>query len=209
MNYGQIRDYILQLINRYTVAGEKYQPSYNNQQDYLLKIPALVNDALVYIASGVRRIPAQRLLRFSDGTVQGRYRAYGLPEDCIEVRSGGLLMPSSSGMRYVTDYIVLEPNTILVPREVEQDMVLEYYRLPQLLPDKVSEDYRIDAAPDVQMAVCYYVAAHLVMFDDEFIYTSLYKEFENKAARLIQPPAATAAVVCDVYESEGAWGTDV
>ena len=45
MTYGQVRDHVLMLLNQYTIAGSAVEPSYNNQQDYLARIPALVSTA--------------------------------------------------------------------------------------------------------------------------------------------------------------------
>ena len=57
MNYGQVRDQVLKLLNQYSVAGDKVDGSYNNQADYLLRIPELVNDAMTEIATTARKIP--------------------------------------------------------------------------------------------------------------------------------------------------------
>ena len=208
MNYGQMKDYILQLINRYSVAGTKYQPSYNNQQDYILKIPGLINDGLIYIASSIRKIPAQHILCPHEGEMYGQhYRRYILPEDCLEVQSGGLMLPGArqGESRWLKEYILQEPDFILLPAWLKEDAVLEYYRRPQLLPQAPEEDCRVDALLDVQMAVCYYAAAHLVIHDDEYIYTMLYNEFENRASRLVQAPTTEIGRVYDAYGIEG-WG---
>ena len=201
MNYGQMRDYILQLINRYSVAGAKYAPSYNNQQDYIIKIPGLINDGLIYIASSIRKLPSHKICRPDEGEVYGSYIRYEYPEDCLEIASGGLFLPNAGAgaARYLTDYIIQEPNSILIPARINDEAILEYYRLPKLLGINPSEDQKIDAAADVQLAICYYVAAHLIQFDDSYIYTSLYNEFESRAERLIQAPTTEIRRTHDVY----------
>ena len=57
----------------------------------------------------------------------------------------------------------------------------------------------IDAPLPVQMAIPYYVAAHLVMEDDSFRYASLYNEFSNRMDRLVPPPYTEIQDVEDVY----------
>lgn len=205
MNYGQMRDYILQLINRYSIAGAKYALSYNNQQDYVNKIPGLINDGLIYIASSIRKLPAQKVYLPEDGEIYGNYIRHLYPGDCIEISSGGLLLPNSSGKRYLTEYIIQEPDYILLPAWLKEEAVLEYYREPRLLRADPSDKEGVDAALDVQLAICYYVAAHLVQFDDSYIYTSLYNEFESRAERLIQTPTTEIHRAHDVY----AFGGDV
>ena len=194
-----MRDYILQLINRYSIAGNKYAPSYNNQQDYLNRIPALINDGMIYIASSIRKLPAQRVYRREDGEVYGNYIRHPYPEDCLELCSGGLFLPTSSGKRFLTDYLIQAPDHILLPAWLNDDAVMEYYREPRLLRATPEDRDAVDATADVQLAVCYYAAAHLVQFDDSYIYTSLYNEFEKRAERLIQAPTTEINRTYDVY----------
>ena len=45
MKYGELRDQVLKLLNQYTVAGDPVAETYNNQADYLKRIPTFANDA--------------------------------------------------------------------------------------------------------------------------------------------------------------------
>lgn len=204
MNYGEIRDASLQLINQYTIAGAPYVPSYNNQQDYLNKIPFLINDCLIYIASTVCRYPSQVTLDPEKGEEYGNYIRFVLPDDLLELIPGGLLVPNADkrrGESSIWTRYKIEPDHILIPRDVDKQLILPYYRRPQLLPFSgiPSDDTVIDAPLTVQMAIPYYVAAHLVMEDDAFRYASLYNEFENKLARLVPAPYTEIQEVFDVY----------
>ena len=58
MNYAWARDFALELINQYSVAGDPVLLSYNNQADYLARIPKLLDDAQNLVATTVRRIRA-------------------------------------------------------------------------------------------------------------------------------------------------------
>ena len=51
MTYGQMRDRVLMLLNQYSIAGGKIRVTYNNQADYLTRVPGAVNEALVYLAN--------------------------------------------------------------------------------------------------------------------------------------------------------------
>ena len=51
MTYQWARDFTLQLINQYSVAGVKIPETYNAQADYLKRIPKLLDDAQVYAAT--------------------------------------------------------------------------------------------------------------------------------------------------------------
>ncbi len=205
MNYGQLKDFTLQLINRYSMAGGKIAESYNNQQDYINRIPALVNDALIYISSSYRRIPAQRLIVPEEGEDYGEYLRFMLPEDCLTVRPGGMLRPLGRDSRSFVSYMLQEPDMLLVSKQLTEPVVLEYYRRPQLLEEKPADAQGLDAGPEVLMATAYYAAAHLVIQDDAFIYAALYKEFENKLARLIVQPQSEPRPTPDCYGMD-TWG---
>ena len=43
MTYGQMRDRVLMLLNQYSIAGGKIRVTYNNQADYLARVPGAVN----------------------------------------------------------------------------------------------------------------------------------------------------------------------
>ena len=57
MTYAEIKRQTLELANMYSIAGEPVPGSYNNQQDYLNRIPSLINTALVNIRTLVKRDP--------------------------------------------------------------------------------------------------------------------------------------------------------
>ena len=56
MTYGELRDRVLMLLNQSSVAGGKIQVTYNNQADYLARLPGAVDDALLYLATTARRL---------------------------------------------------------------------------------------------------------------------------------------------------------
>ena len=62
MTYGQMRDRVLMLLNQYSIAGGKIRVTYNNQADYLARVPGAVNEALVYLATTARRLRSVRKL---------------------------------------------------------------------------------------------------------------------------------------------------
>ena len=128
MNYGEIRDASLQLIGQYTIAGTIYAPSYNNQQDYLNKIPFLINDCLIYMATTVRRYPAQVTLGPNDGEEYGNWRRYVLPEDLLsydEVQSALMLAESDL---WEMDHKDILSVTFLIPGQLYLAEVLNQFR---------------------------------------------------------------------------------
>lgn len=211
MTYAEMRDYSLQLINQYTRVGVNYPLSYNNQADYVNKIPFLINDGLIYIASNVRKMASFVELDPDAGEEYGQWRRYILPEDYLSMRTGGLLIPEHKrhvgDREYMQTYRVQEPDYIMLPKWFKRPCILEYWRRPQMLSPNPTDTVRIDAPLDVQYAICFYVAAHLVMHDDAFLYASLKNEFEDKVSRLLIPVTTEVRTVTDVYggDAEGAW----
>lgn len=199
MNYGELRDSALKLINQYTIAGQKIPLVYNNQQDYLLRIPSLVNEAQVYIASGPRRIREMVQLDRNEAEYINHMYRFALPEDRMEIKPGGLFVMRDHHVDYVTEYICQGEDYILVPDWVKGDIYLEYYRQPKLLPMEPEDDAPLDNTLNAQMCLPYYVAAHLVLQDDAYIFSVLNNEWLQKVSMLEEPIHAHQGHVADVY----------
>ena len=56
MDYKWAREFTLELVNQYSIAGGEIATTYNNQADYLRRIPKLLNDAQVYVATNAGKI---------------------------------------------------------------------------------------------------------------------------------------------------------
>lgn len=210
MTYGQIRDASLRLINQYSIAGTDIALSYNNQADYVKRIPSLVNDCLVYLSSSVRYLPAQMMYDPAQGEDYGRYKRLRLPGDFYATAGAGLLYTHRESHSRFMDYKLLLPSYILIDKKLNEPVIFEYFRTPYLIDnDNPDDDTSIDCDLDVQSAIPFYVAAHLVLYDDQFMYASLYNEFENKVDRLhSRPNEVIVGPVEDVYGMADiyAWG---
>lgn len=202
MNYGQLKADILRLINQYSITGDKVAVTYNNQQDYINRMPALVNDALVYIATTARR---QREIAELDAPEEmGNWLLYTLPADCWQLCPAGVVYVDRNGnLARTSRYRMMGENRLAVPKP-EREIRIEYFRYPALLRDEPKETDMIDCPIEAQSAIAFYVAAHLEIFDDPYIQATFYNEFENKLSRLGEVPAAMAGNVEDVYSSD--WG---
>lgn len=205
MNYGELRDSALKLINQYSIAGSQIPLSYNNQTDYVLRIPTLINEAQMYLASGPKRILASVYLDRDEAEHDAHMYRFILPEDCMGVRPGGLFVLKDGRTEYESHYTCMGEDHILVPDWITGDIYLEYYRRPQMLPMNPLDTAPIDNSLNAQMAIPYYVAAHLVMQDDAYQYSALYNEWMQKVQMLEEPPHAHQHSTVDVYDV-GAWG---
>ena len=206
MNYGQVKHAIMQLVYSDTIAGEEIATTYNNQADYLKAIPALVNDCEMYIATTVKRIPKIVPLSSLDKQDFGAFDMYTMPSDFWRLMNGGLIWPTKNDIgapvftRY-HGYRLYANNQLLISKSVNgiSQMMVEYYRYPEALPAAPEDSAELDNTPEVHSIIPYYVAEHLVMYDDAFRYASLWNEFETRLGRLTEPVFTESEPIQDVY----------
>ena len=213
MTYGQVRDRVLQLLNQYTVAGTHVAASYNNQQDYLNKIPGLVNDAMLEIATTMRKIPAFFILDANgDYEEFGNWAKFELPENFYQFLTGETFLTTQEGYTFHTNlYRYQGRNYLLVPKkELEHGgrYTITYYRYPTPLSDTPQATDELDNAPETHTAIPFYVAAFLVIHDDSFLYASFYNKYEDKLQKLLPDVRAEARPVDDVYNVWTGWVYD-
>ena len=217
MTYGECRDLALNLIHQESIAGVTIPGSYNNQQDYLNKIPGLINAAQVDIATTTKPIPAWvELGDLMCIEKHGNY-VYTLPEDLWQRRGSGLIFPSQEKRSdYELHYDrynhvrMIGNNQIILSEKLPPDTILEYYRYPVRMQNDPEDDDLLDNVPEAQEAVPYYVAAHIVMYDDAFLYATLQNEYSARKDAMRDQPRTEVDQVRDVYSSHAAdyyfWG---
>ena len=189
MNYGQIRDRALQLIDQYSIAGQTVALSYNNQADYVKKIPGLVNDCLELLFTTYRRVRTSAALPTLSRVKFGDVTAYILPDDFWQMSGAGLVTFDERGhlVRW-RRYHMMEEKMFVLDGPPPQPLMVEYYRHPRLLEGSPKDDEVLDGPIEAHMTIPYYVAAHLVLLDNSYAYAALYNEFEARAMRLMEMP---------------------
>lgn len=197
MTYGEMKDLVLQLLNRYTIAGEPVAQTYNDQADLAARIPALTRDALYYITTTTRRL--RTVAELAEPEQMGGMQVYDLPDDCYQM-IGGLLQAASDGsIRRVYRYLPLGGRQVLIPNGLKGPWMVEYFRYPSVPAGIPEDDDFLDCPPEAQTAVAYYVASHLAMEDDRYLQGALYNEFEMKMARLQEGLWVERGVTENVY----------
>lgn len=208
MTFAQARDMALNLIHQESIAGTVIPGSYNNQQDYLNKIPGLINAAQVDIATTTKPIPAEVTLGELEREDANGWYKYTLPDDLWQRRGSGLLVPAPrrpgpyfhKGYTRVNFPLRMVGNEyLMLPQRLPDETVLEYFRYPKDLPDTPADDDLLDNVPEAQMAVPYYVAAYTVIYDDAFLYASLKNEYEAKKASMHDLVRTEVDPIMDVY----------
>lgn len=196
MTYGELKEYVLQLLNSYSVAGREVAVTYNDQADLLARIPALTRDGLYYVTTTVRRLRTAAVLNAP--AAMGDLLIYDLPEDCFQL-CGGLWQVQGGEARRIRTYQLLGGRQVLLPGTVRGTILAEYFRYPAVPEGNPADEAVLDCPPEALSAVACYVAAHLAMEDNNYLYTALYKEFETKMLRLREGLQPECGVTEDVY----------
>ncbi len=190
MQYREIKRRILEYLNRYSIAGEAISPAYNNQSDYIHRIPGLLNAAFTEIYSvHPKRADAQ----LHNGRVQGNWILYNLPPNCKSLVSGGVY--SGQDLRPNKNFRLFGGTGILVPNDGDTYWV-EYFQKPEQLivgatqADDPDDTYEIEADTEAIEAACVYVASWLALDDDSFDHTALNNLWEGKLERMRPPLTA-------------------
>ena len=126
----------------------------------------------------------------------------------MEIVPGGVLVLEAGESRYESGFVRADERHILLPR-CAGEVWLEYYRRPRsclemcAAPEMEPPDCaELDNAPETHRAIAYYVAAHLVLQDDESVYLALLREWRELLLSLALPPQPQRRVIGDVY----GWG---
>ena len=199
MNYKFIREQVLKLLNQYSVAGSQVDSDYNNQMDYLQKIPALTNDAMLEIATTVRRIPSVVRLADLDAEDIGKELRYALPEDFYQFKSGDVVKTDDGKILHTNRYSLYGKNYLVVPKDEVGEYSITYYRYPKLLDEVPADDDELDNTVETHFAIPFYVASFLVSQDDAFLCALFNNKYEDKLSKMIPDISAEIDTVQDVY----------
>ena len=201
MTYREIKRRVLEHINRATIAGQEVSPAYNGQSDDLMRIPGLINEAVVSIRTLAR--PETGVFTPEEGESMYGMKKYDLPTDFRSMKGGGVYQVKDGRLESFGGWRLFGSRAILLP---EGKFLVEYCRYPDLLPEDPEEDFDYVQDVEVLYAAIYYAAANLVMPEDEFVYSALMRDYENRFARMIAPVACTTGNIGDVYASFGGDG---
>lgn len=198
MNYAEIKRETLAHIRQYSIAGSPIASSYNNQADYLNRIPQLINEGLVNIRTLVKPDPVVYPLT-KDGEEYGNMTRYELPEDFWSLKTGGVTVIRDGHFQKTNNYRLQGKKYILIPKDAEGEYTVEYYRYPPKLPLSPADDFEVEEDIEVIQAATYYAAAQLVLHDDETVYAYLYNDYESRLSRIGPGVSVEVTPVQDAY----------
>lgn len=198
MLYSEIKREVLGHIDHYSMAGTPVAASYNNQADYLSRIPLLINEGLVNIRTLCK--PSPVVLPLENGEEYGGMMRYELPEDFWSLKTGGVSVIRNGQFHKTNEYRLQGKKYILIPK-TDAAYTVEYYKYPNQLPiDKtLTDDFELEEDIEVIQTATYYAAANLVMREDEFMYASLYNDYESRLSRISPGITVEVQQVEDAY----------
>lgn len=195
MTYGQVKRAALRLLNASTTAGTAIPLSYNDEADLVLAMPSLVDDAVMQIATTVKKIPAAVSLGELEVQRRENWDLYTLPGDCWRLRNGGLLQQGRKERFH--DYRLLG-GKLAVPAGTE-GLWAEYWRYPASVGSDPADRVPLDNSPETHTAIPYFVAGQLVMYDDSYRYAALHNEWETRLGRLSEGSEIERQPIRDAY----------
>lgn len=209
LKYGEIKKAVLSHINQYSIAGEQIAPTYNNQDDYLMRIPHLINEGLVNVRTGVKMDPVAYPLE--NGEPYAGMTRYQLPADFYSLKTGGVSVVLHGMFHKTNEYKLYGRQYILVPHrnrrnpedireEDDPKYTIEYYRYPPQLPANPPDNFVVDEELDVIHAAILYAAADLVRYDDEFMYKTLYNDYMDRLGMIGRKVSVEVSPVSDAYD---------
>lgn len=188
MKYGEFKSFVLGLINQAQARGVELDEYYNDQADYLQRIPGLYNAAMLELASeavtlvGVMEPTQSSTVRSPEGFV-----AVAVPDDFIAMTGDGIPVVRGGQMTRIKGYYMVGADTVMIRSDLVENGVLEYRRRPERLPmapAEIDADKQLDGTEEMQNAAAYYVAAMLVLQDDAFAYSALRNEYDDKLSEM-------------------------
>lgn len=203
MQYIDFKNRVLMLINQYSVAGEGIALSYNNQEDYVLRIPALLNSAQRYIATTTKPIYASVKLDWDAAEQRGGFYIFDMPKDFYQLVGRGIPVLKDGEFTMYHRFRWIGRDKLAIPAKDKAEMDVPYHRYSVDVPNDPADDFELDNEPDAQEAAAYYVAAYLVMYDNSFAYSALYNEFESRRQQMFERPQTEYDRIEDIYGNPG------
>lgn len=199
MIYKELKNQVLKLLNQYTMAGSPVADLYNNQQDYLERIPSLANDAIMEIATTVRKIQATMDLSMLPSEDLGKEIRYRLPPDFYQFKSGDTVVTTDGKILHTNQYSIQGQRFLIVPKDEDGEYSITYYRYPVLLEEKPQDGDELDNAPETHYAIPFYVASFLAAHDEPFLCSLFMNKFTDKLQNMLPDITAEAHATSDAY----------
>jgi hypothetical protein len=194
------------LINQYTIAGEGIALSYNNQDDYVLRIPSLLDSVQRYLATTTKPIYASMELDWDKAEQRDGFYIFTMPDDFYQLVGRGIPVMKDGEFTMYHRFRWMGRNKLVIAAKDKADyswLDVTYHRHSKPVPARPDEDFELDNEPDAQEAATYYVAAYLAVHDNSFAYSALYNEFEARRQQMFERPQTEYDRIENIYGNPG------
>lgn len=211
MTYGELKQRVLQLVFSDSLAGTTIPSTYNNQADYIRMIPGLLNSAQTYL---YQIKPPLKVVDIADLEVVDRpdegVIEVQLPDDCMQMVAGLIvggsrslpntpndwaLWPTGNPTERFTRYRIHAGKFLIIPRgpalallEGDRRFAVEYQARVAPVAEDVADSFTLENVDEVNEVIPYYIAAHMLAYDDAYRSAYFKNEFEDRLARLKPNP---------------------
>lgn len=131
------------------------------------------------------------------------YREYKMPDDFFQLVGRGIPYINGDRVGHSKEYSWRGKDILLLDSNLKGEWTVDYYRYPTPIATDSAPTTELDNTIDAQLAIPYYVAAHLIMEDDSNRSYIFMNEWELKLSRLGDAPQTLVNRVEDVYFSSG------
>ena len=100
-------------------------------------------------------------------------------------------------------FTIMGKKYLVIPEKEAGDYSVTYYRYPAQLSEGPEDWEELDNEVETHFAIPFYVAAHLVIHDDNFLYASFYNKYEDKLSKMGPGVTMEAHPVDDAYRFFG------
>lgn len=206
MTYKELKERVLQLLNTYSRNGTFIDNLYNDQSDYLMRIPGLYNSAMTDIA-----VAGKEFVGVIDwGAIDVEDYSMGkcimtVPDDFIRMRP--VLLDTRDGAYYSGEFYPIGEDRLIIDKRLVGKF-LTYNRFPRKLDTTPGADIdriRLDGDAEQQEAAILYIAARLVVNEDSFAYSSFMNEYDERRGNM-KRLSAEVVHVPDFYGAGGILG---
>lgn len=203
MTIANCMDAALQLLNQYSIAGALVPLSYNDQNDTMLRMLNLINDAQMQIATTVKPI-TDYIEVATEPDATRSFMEVVMPEGFYDLEAvyltpkrGDREMMSIDARRYKR----IGDDTILLPTRPEGTYRIDYSRYPERYDSETDVGNTVlDNTPDTHEIIPYYIAAMIAVDENPKTYYAMYNVWETRLSRLgMKKPHAVPTVIDDEY----------
>lgn len=194
-------DFVFQLLNQYSIAGDLVPLNYNDQADAKNRMLNLINEAQMEIATVAKPIDATFTINMPKvpDNVANAYISKEMPEDFNHEM--GIYLDTGNGNLIDANHYKWIGNTLLLPNRPAGKYTILYSRFPARYDSSTNINTTcLDNTPDTHEIIPYFVAAMIAIDENPKAYQAYYNVWETRLARLKDKPVhAVSTQVKDMY----------